>query len=185
MKIEYDKLTEEQLEEFVEFIDWTLVPTYLLTEEIEKKFSCFPQAKARIWFERFYSELRILKSGNHMFFFQGREMVMDLNLEDGVLFCDNHRMWQNIFSLFFKTHDQYNFDERIINTDKCSKLISHVMDQKGFTRYAISSYSHIFLYVKLNLVQLIYIDTKRILGKTGELLLYGRKNFFPPEIGRI
>lgn len=46
--INYDTLTAEQLEEWVEFVDWSKVPDHLLTTEFKNEFD--PLFNIQVWF---------------------------------------------------------------------------------------------------------------------------------------
>ncbi len=56
--IDYNKLTLEQLEEYVEFIDWYVVPSHLVTDDIKKKFGAMKGLKIRLMVEDFFAERR-------------------------------------------------------------------------------------------------------------------------------
>lgn len=94
---EYNTLAEDQLEEFVEFVDWSMVPYRLLTEDIRKKFKDIQKLQARIWFEELLNSLEIKideeKYPGHIFFFMQDEWHMDLNEETENLWCSDGKIW--------------------------------------------------------------------------------------------
>ncbi len=102
--IDYNTLTEEQLEEYAEFVDWSLVPVHLLTEDINKLFDFFPHLKIRLWFEDLLSKMDIKedqeKYPNELFFFVGNDWFMDLSLKSGDLWFSDYYIW----SVFEKKH---------------------------------------------------------------------------------
>ncbi len=57
-RLDYENLTSEQIEEFVEFIDWSKVPSKFITDEVKKSFGAFPGLNLRIWFEDILSKLK-------------------------------------------------------------------------------------------------------------------------------
>ncbi len=97
MNIDYDILTPEQLEEYAEFIDWSTIPSKLITEEIKTKFKSIPQLSARIWFDDLLSKMVVKKDQqaypDRIYFFIGEEWYMDLNLTNGDVWCSEERMW--------------------------------------------------------------------------------------------
>ncbi len=99
MNLDYKNLTEDQLEEFVEFVDWSMVPTHLITKEIVNKFSCFNGLLARMWFEDVISKLNIKEDKkrfpNTIFFFLNGES------KKGYLWCSLEKIW-SIFNKKYK-----------------------------------------------------------------------------------
>lgn len=59
-KLDYNNLTDEQIEEFVEFLDWSRVPSRFITNDVKKYFGSFPELNLRIWFEDILSKLQPL-----------------------------------------------------------------------------------------------------------------------------
>ncbi len=100
MKIDYNILTAEQLEEYAEFIDWSRVSSKLLTEKVNKSFGFLPQFAARLWFEDILSQMIIKedqkKYPNFLLFFIGEEWYMDLDLKNGFLWCSDKKIWSAI-----------------------------------------------------------------------------------------
>ncbi len=100
--INYRTLTIEELEEYAEFVDWSMVPCSLLTNEVKTKFKSIPQLNARLWFEDLVSKMTIKEDQRkypyRFFFFIDYNYFMDLNLRNGELWCSN----QNIWILFLK-----------------------------------------------------------------------------------
>ncbi len=109
MTIDYDTLTAEDLEEYVEFIDWTLVSPKLITDEVKKSFGSMPQLNFRIWFEDFMINMDIKEDqgsfSNEYFFFSKDIFCMELDLEDRFLWITN-RMWVIIRNKFNKYYYQ-------------------------------------------------------------------------------
>ncbi len=57
MEIDYNTLTAEQLEEYAEFVDWSLVPSHLITEEVKKSFGMLKSLKMRLWFDDLFVDI--------------------------------------------------------------------------------------------------------------------------------
>ncbi len=97
MKIDYRTLTVEQLEEHVEFIDWSIVPSHLLTNEVQDLFKSIQKLRARLWFEDLLSKMVIKKNENtltrRVFFFFEDKWYMDLNLKNKHLSCSLENIW--------------------------------------------------------------------------------------------
>lgn len=60
-KLDYENLTSEQIEEFVEFIDWSKVPIRFITDDVKNSFGAFPGLSLRVWFDDILSNLKPLK----------------------------------------------------------------------------------------------------------------------------
>ncbi len=107
--IKYESLTEESVAEFVEFIDWSLVSSHLLTEDIKKAFSFLPGLKARLWFEDLLSQMVIKEDQdeypNKLLFFIEGKFYMEFDLKNKILWSYNQRIW-----LIFEK--KYNFNYR-------------------------------------------------------------------------
>ncbi len=111
-------MTVEQLEEHVEFIDWSLVPSKLLTTKIKKLFGSLPQLKARIQFEKILPKISLKEDqkrypGWH-FFFIGNKYCMGLNLNDEILWCSEKFMFK-IFGYNFKRSSFMLFLKNVLN----------------------------------------------------------------------
>lgn len=108
--IDHNSLTEDQLEEWVEFIDWSLVPSSLLTENIKKKFHSFPGLQLRIWFEDLFGSLEIKidreEYPNRVFFFKGEEIYMELDEKDGNLSCSYKNIWSFFYDKIGRNHNE-------------------------------------------------------------------------------
>lgn len=143
MNIDYNTLSEDQLEEFVEFIDWSLVPSHLLTEDIKKRFSfIFKGLQVRLWLEEllfsFEAKIDEEKYPGTIFFFKKDKWYMDLDLDlmnrkKGKIWCSRERIWttlgekiscdpnerkrfiKNIMASFFKSIEIISVDYFIIN----------------------------------------------------------------------
>lgn len=100
MKIDYKNFTEEQLEEWVEFIDWSLVPSHLLNEEVRTQFKDIKGLQVRIWFEDLLASLEIKvdkeKYPDSIFFFLEDKWYMELDQRIGDLWCSYELMWSFI-----------------------------------------------------------------------------------------
>ncbi len=113
-QIDYDTLTIEQLEEHVEFIDWSLVSSCLITDEIKKSFSSLPGLKARLWLENLLNKMVFKEDQvaypNAIFFFIGDEYYMEFNLKNGRLWCSQERVW-SVFKkkVKFRYYDEIKF----------------------------------------------------------------------------
>lgn len=94
----YNTLTEDQLEEWVEFIDWSMAPYRLLVDDIRKKFKDIPKLQVRLWFEETLRSLRVKvhkgKYSNTIVFSKGLSSLMDLDLDSGVLWCSYRKIWE-------------------------------------------------------------------------------------------
>ncbi len=110
MIINYDTLTQEQIEEYAEFIDWSTIPSRFLTEEIKNKFNSIPQLNARIWLDNLFSQMIIkmdLKEyPNRIFFFIGDTRYMNLSTKNGQLWCSEDRIWFVLQRRTGYNHDQ-------------------------------------------------------------------------------
>ncbi len=110
MEINYNTLTSDQLEEYAEFVDWSLVPSKLLTEEMKKTFGSIPILNARLWIDDLLSKMVIKKDQeklpNIVFFFIGEEWYMELELNNGGLWCNENKMW-----LIIKKKTRFNYTE--------------------------------------------------------------------------
>ncbi len=97
MTINYKTLTVEQIEEHVEFIDWSMVPSYLITDELKTIFKSIPQLQARIWFEDLMSQMVIkedqVKFQNRIYFFIKDKWCMEYVKSTNCLYCSYYRVW--------------------------------------------------------------------------------------------
>ncbi len=97
MTIDYNTLTSEQLEEHVELIDWSLVPSKMITEEIKKSFGSMPQLRVRLWLDDLLSKM-VMKVDqerypHHTFLFIGERIYIDLFLGQGRSWCSYEEIW--------------------------------------------------------------------------------------------
>ncbi len=110
MTINYNTLTTDGLEEHVEFIDWSLVPSHLITDHIKQTFGLFSKLKARLWLEDLISKMMIKedqeKYPNESFFFIEDKWYMDLNLKTGTLWCSYDKIWS-----FLENKNGFNYNE--------------------------------------------------------------------------
>ncbi len=121
MEIDYNTLSVEELEEHVEFIDWSMIPSRLLTDEVRKTFRTLPQFKVRIWIEDLLVQMVIKedqeKFPDKLFFFIEDRCFFELNFTNGQLWCSVERIW----SILEKDH-KFNFFEIL-------SFLKNVMDQ--------------------------------------------------------
>ncbi len=84
MNINYETLTAEQIEEHAEFVDWSIMPSHLLTTDIKKRFKDIKKLRARMILEDILSIMTIKadikKFPNTIFFFVDNELYMFLRL---------------------------------------------------------------------------------------------------------
>ncbi len=118
MKIDYDNLTFKELEEYVEFIDWSRVPYRLIIEDVKKSFGFLPQLGARIWFEDLLLKMEIKEDlriySNSIFFFIENDLYMSFDLETDTLWCHNERIWSILNKKFnFTDSDIISFIENL------------------------------------------------------------------------
>lgn len=111
MGIEYDKLTADQLEEWAELIDWSMVPSHLLTPRMAKNFSpVFNDLKARIWLEELLNSLELkiyeLKYPHLLSFSKEGNLYMELDITTGELWCSSTRMWSVFEEKFYYEYDE-------------------------------------------------------------------------------
>lgn len=77
MKIDYNTLTAEQLEECVEFIEWEKVPEHLLTDKVISEFGyLILERKELLWRAGWLDWLDKLELGK----------IEDLNLKSSILY---------------------------------------------------------------------------------------------------
>ncbi len=96
MEIDYNTLTREQLEEYVEFIDWSLVSSNLLTEEVKVKFTSIPQLQARIWIEELLLKMVMKKDKDDqddIFFYLKEIKYIHINFSMDYLWCKADEIW--------------------------------------------------------------------------------------------
>lgn len=124
MGIDYNKLTEGQLEEFVEFIDWHMIPDHWITEEVKRKFKDIPELQVRIWFEELLGSLVAKvdedRFPGRVFFFRGEEVYMRIiegNLiEKNFLFCSFKKIWLSFWNRTKLGDDEIkNFIKNVVN----------------------------------------------------------------------
>ncbi len=106
MKINYNKLTAEQIEKHVEFIDWSVVPPNLITEELKIKFGSISQLQARLWLEGLLLKMVKYEEQNHLVFSAENKWYMDLSKKTGILCCSNINLL-----LVFENKYKFNYDE--------------------------------------------------------------------------
>ncbi len=121
MKIDYNTLTVEQLEEYAEFVDWSMVPCNLITDDVRKSFGFLPALNARLWFEDLLSQMVIKEDQNkyldRLCYFVDDIWYMNLDLKTGNLWCSRRKVW---FALELKTHFNY---------DKTKRFIKNIVEQ--------------------------------------------------------
>ncbi len=108
-KESYDTLTVEQLEENIEFLDWTLVPRKMFTHELQAKFSCVSKLRARVWFDRILDQITAKaleeKCPDIIFLFIDKRCYMHLNKYTGELFCSQTLIWSYFIEDFKMGYD--------------------------------------------------------------------------------
>ncbi len=144
MIIDYNTLTAEELEKYVEFIDWSMVPPYLITKEIRTKFNSIPQLQARLHLEDLFSKMENKqdqeKYPDCIFFFIEEDCYMELTLKNGNLWCSFEKIWFDIkektgydfegIELFIKNifHFYFKFKYRDVNPKQNSLAMIHLIE---------------------------------------------------------
>ncbi len=127
MTINYDTLTVEGLEEHVEHVDWSLVPSHLFTEDVKKSFGFMHKLQVRIWIEDLLSQMVIKedqeKYPKQLFFFKDEEWHMHLNLKNGSLWC---KYSTTLYILETKFYLQHFEGKKILK----NTINSHFKDKK-------------------------------------------------------
>lgn len=91
MKIDYNTLTEDQLEEWVEFVEWSMVPFHLITPRVIRNFSpVFKELRARIWFEEFVNKCE-RKDINYFYILKDRDenTIFEINPIREEIWCSS------------------------------------------------------------------------------------------------
>ncbi len=108
--IDYNTLTTEQLEEYAEFVDWSLVPSELITEKIKKSFEPMSKLKTRLWFEDLLKQMVIKedkkKYPQSIFFFIDEFLYMEIEFKNRNIWCSDDRIW-----LSFENKTEYKYKE--------------------------------------------------------------------------
>lgn len=123
----YENITSEQIEENVEFIDWLMVPEYLITEEIKTKFSSINTLRAMIWFKDVLNHIEFKKdvekyTETSLFLFLGRELYMCFDEENNRLFCIEERICKVL-------KDEYGYDYTK-DEEEIKRLVKFLVEQK-------------------------------------------------------
>ncbi len=134
--VDYKTLNVEELEEYAEFVDWSLVPLHLLTEDIKVKFGTIPKLAARIWFEDLLSQMVIKEDKtefpDRIFFFIKNKCPMNLGLTNWSVWCSHEDIWS-----IFENKFRYNYNETQL-------FIKNVLEQyfkdKGIMRWYENAY---------------------------------------------
>ncbi len=113
MKINYDTLTAEQLEEYIEFVDdWLSVPSHLINEDLGKKFPSIRDLQRILWFENLYPKMVIKEDQtvfpNRIFYFIGDEWYMDLDSKTGVLCFSFKKIWNDFYKKYYPGCEIYD-----------------------------------------------------------------------------
>lgn len=128
--IDYEKLTEEQLEEMVEDIDWSQVPGKILTPYIKEQFGELPEAKARIWFEDlfklFQTKTDYEKYDHVLFFFIGDKYHMELDKTTYELFL-HPEFYYKICELIYGRRPLFGKETKVME-----RFIRNIMEQYIF-----------------------------------------------------
>lgn len=100
--IDYDILTEDQIEELIEEIDWTRIPIYLITENIKEKFKDVKLLRFRVFLED------LMQRGK----FQNRCMYTDFEgverevvNKDNVFFVIDNKVMFSVELEYGKVHE--------------------------------------------------------------------------------
>lgn len=99
----YVNMNEAQLEEYIEFVDWTIVPKDLLTEKLVNKFPSIIDLRARIWFEQLLNSMTERTSREYpdkFFFFKEGKYCMDLNVSKNTLIYSDSEVYLNFLNKF-------------------------------------------------------------------------------------
>ncbi len=118
--INYKTLTVDQLEERVEFVDWSLVPSELLTKKIKRSFGFLPKLKARLWFEGLIRKMKIVDPGlgrGNLDFYYNNVRYMRFESQTKILWCSRNRIWL----AFAREHQCNYFEGAIIITNLIKK----------------------------------------------------------------
>ncbi len=103
-KINYSNLTVEQIEEYVEFIDWSKISKELFTDEIKQKFGSFPQVRLRIWFEDLLDKIQIPNKHEkfiiNVFYCKDNEGYLEFDKKSRQLFCSKQKVWKEFEKIF-------------------------------------------------------------------------------------
>ncbi len=106
----YENLTTEKLEEYAEFVDWTLVPIHLITEDLRHKFYCFPLFGTIIWFRELINsfDIRTLKSftNRKFYFIKGKYAYMEYDTETCKLWCSDYHIWSVFTGNYKVSHEE-------------------------------------------------------------------------------
>ncbi len=131
--IEYNSLTEEQIEELVEDIDWIQVPRYLITENIKKKFKDVKPLKVRIFLED------LVQRGN----FQNTYVhIQDDGTEKKVI---------NGIENFFVVDDKLMFhvilkDRKVTHAVLAQNMFTELVNDTHLTKFEITDFSKPFIF---------------------------------------
>ncbi len=113
MRINYNKLTAESLEEYVEFIDWSIIPYHLLTEDVRKLFGSIPQLKARLWFEDLLSKMAVKENEkvfpDCVFFIIENECFIELNFRKKDFWFSLDSIWYVLEYKFYYNYEYTHF----------------------------------------------------------------------------
>lgn len=100
----YKNLTSDKLEEYIEFVEWPLVPIHLITEEFKIKFSSFKEVVAIFWFKELLTSLDRKEFEDVFFFYKGEKCYMTYDVDSEFLWCLNEEIWSVIKKFGFDAH---------------------------------------------------------------------------------
>ncbi len=112
MTIDYDTLTAEGLEEHVEQVDWSIIPSRLITKEVIDLFGTIPKLRARIWFDDLLNKMVIKEdqeeySDQVFFFIEGKYFMNSCSVIDNLfLYCSYDNIWS-----FFEQKCNFSYYE--------------------------------------------------------------------------
>lgn len=99
MIVDHEKLTAAELEEKIEFIDFSLVPERLITQKLADKFPTFLEIKSRITLDRSFKNISHCETKPYEIFFFDKKgkWQMTLHLNSGSLLCSED-LWDPVYS---------------------------------------------------------------------------------------
>lgn len=113
----YVNINASQLEEFIEFIDWTIVPKHLLTEKLVNKFHCIKDIEARIWFEQLLNSMHkraSIEFPDKLFFFNGEKYCMEINISKNNLIYSESEVYLKFKDFGFSQYKAAKFIQSMV-----------------------------------------------------------------------
>ncbi len=110
MGIDYDNITDDQIEELAEFIDWSMISPELVSDGIRKRFSCFPEARLNFWFDKLFSNtisaLNPLDYPKSIYFIRNESVFLEIDIEKLDVWHSNDRVCDLVSSTYMKSNDK-------------------------------------------------------------------------------